>query len=250
MTAVEKLIDVEIRQAYLAAAPGFGAGSANFTRAKEWIEMAIARADGLRNLCVDQSGGLLARRQVMRGRALKYQVHIALLERSDTRTSATRATELDELIAKSFDDARLAYAEGEDATAPDWNPYAMLNRIQFEVMSRPGPLSFADLDRCLAEAQARYKRYFGVFDALMKADVQLTRWLIIVTGRALGQVACPERELIDSYDDALAGQRISARQFDSVVRQLQLISSWMQWSQSTGDATVPGKIAEILQRRG
>ncbi|MNO00560.1 hypothetical protein D3C81_2204800 [compost metagenome] len=63
-------------------------------------------------------------------------------------------------------------------------------------------------------------------------------------------MACPERELIDSYDDALAGQRISARQFDSVVRQLQLISSWMQWSQSTGDATVPGKIAEILQRRG
>ncbi|AIL61232.1 DUF7379 domain-containing protein [Pseudomonas alkylphenolica] len=250
MTAVEKLIDVEIRQAYLAAAPGFGAGSANFTRAKEWIEMAIARADGLRNLCVDQPDGLLARRQVMRGRALKYQVHIALLERSDTRTSATRATELDELIAKSFEDARLAYAEGEDATAPDWNPYAMLNRIQFEVMSRPGPLSFADLERCLAEAQARYKRYFGVFDALMKADVQLTRWLIIVTGRVLGQVACPERELIDSYDDALAGQRISARQFDSVVRQLQLISSWMQWSQSTGDATVPGKIAEILQRRG
>lgn len=250
MTALEKLIDVEIRQACLAAAPGFGAGAADFTRANELIEMANARADDLSNLCVDKPGALLARRQVVRGRALKHQVHIALLERSDTRTSGPRATELDELIAKHLDVARLAYAEGEDATAPDWNPYAMLNRIQLEVMCRPGPLSFADLDRCLAEAQARYKRYFSVFDALMKADVLLTCWLIVVTGRSSGQVGYTERELIDSYDDALAGQRISARQFDSVVRQLQMISSWMQWSQSTGDPTVPGKIAEILQRRG
>ncbi|MHC2148346.1 CHAT domain-containing protein [Pseudomonas sp. 210_17 TE3656] len=245
MTAVEKLIDVEVRQAYLTADPKSGSATADFKEAGRLIQVAIARADHLSDMCEGTQGVLLARRQVMRGRGLKRQAHIALLQ--SLRQSRSKA--LDKFIVQSLDAARQAYAVGEDAAACDWNPYAMLNRLQLEVMCRPGPLSFAELDRCLAEAQVRYKRYFGVFDAVMKADVQLTRWLISVTGRSSVKENLTERQLIDGYDDALAGQRISQRQFESVVRQLQMIAKWLEWSGKTDDAQVLDKIARVLDAR-
>ncbi|MGE8417209.1 CHAT domain protein [compost metagenome] len=245
MTAVEKLIDVEVRQAYLAAVPAASAARANFKKANQLIEAAITRANHLSDACEASPGGVLARRQVMRGRALKRKAHITLLYSA----TQVKSKVLDKRIQKHLDDARLAYAVGQGTTAADWNPYAMLNRIQLEVMCQSGQQSISDLDRCEAEAQARYKRSFGVFDAVMKADVLLTRWLIVVTGGTTGTRLYTERELNDSYDDALAGQRISARQFDSVVRQLQMIASWLTWTGRIIEANVPENIARVLLRR-
>lgn len=247
MTAVEKLIDVEIRQAYLAADPEPGFGTADFKQASTLIKAAIARADHLSEMCEGTPGVLLARRQVMRGRGLKRQAHIALLQ----SLTQSRSKALDKLISQSLDAARQAYAAGEDKDAPDWNPYAMLNRIQLEVMCMTGTPSLDDLKRCEAEAQVRYKQSFGVFDAVMTADVLLTRWLIDVTrgSGSAGSQTCNERTLNDSYDDALAGQRISQRQFESVVRQLQMITKWLEWSGKTGDAQVLDNIARVLKTR-
>lgn len=247
MTAVEKLIDVEVRQAYLTAVPAFGTGVADFKLAGTLIDTAITRADRLSDLCEDTPGALLARRQVMRGRALKRKAHILLLQGN----TQSRSKVLEKAIKQSLDAARKAYGAGEDRNAPDWNPYAMLNRIQLEVMCVVAPPSITDLDCCEAEAQARYKRSFGVFDAVMKADVWLTHWLISVTkgSTVRGLVPRTERELIDCYDDALAGQRISARQFESVVRQLQLIENWLLWDNKAVQAQVPRNIAGVLLKR-
>ncbi|WP_338585513.1 CHAT domain-containing protein [Pseudomonas sp. MAG733B] len=247
MTAAEKLIDVEVRQAYLMAAPPFGMGGGDFKLAGSLIDAAITRADRLSEMCEDIRGTALARRQVMRGRALKRKAHISLLQGN----IQGRSKALEKVIKQSLEAAWKAYGVGENRDQPDWNPYAMLNRIQLEIMCVTAPPSITDLERCEAEAQARYKRTFGVFDAVMKADVWLTHWLISVTkGSAIPRlVVHTERELNDSYDDALAGQRISARQFESVVRQLQLIENWLIWANKPAEAQVPRNIAGILIKR-
>lgn len=247
MTAVEKLIDVEIRQAYLVADPVDGTAVADFNEAARLIKAAIHRADQLSDMCEDEPGESIARRQVMRGRGLKRQAHIALLE----SVTQSRNEELDGRISRSLLAAKMAYAVGEDRDSPDWNPYAMLNRVQLEVMCLSKKLSIEDLERCETEAQARYKQSFGVFDAVMKADVLLTHWLIGVTrgANAAGAKPCTERELNDSYDDALAGQRISERQFESVVRQLQMIANWLAWSRKAPEAKVLDNIARVLKTR-
>ncbi|MFK8331896.1 CHAT domain-containing protein [Pseudomonas sp. BJa5] len=247
LTAVEKLIDVEIRQAYLSAAPEVAGGAGDFAQASQLIESAIQRADSLNKVCEATSGTLLARRQVMRGRALKRKAHLLLMQYAPS--SKTKSNAQANPISKILEEAREAYAAGEDRNASDWNPYAMLNRIQLEIMSPKSAPSIEDLDRCEAEAQARYKRSFGVFDAVMKADVQLTRWLIGVSENKEDSRDVAERKLIDSYDDALAGQRISARQFESVVRQLQLIECWLRWTGRPGQAQVPENIAKVLLQR-
>ncbi|MEN5036301.1 CHAT domain-containing protein [Pseudomonas sp. TWI929] len=244
LTAVEKLIDVEIRQACLAAAPSQVGDAADFKKARKLIDAAIKRADGLSKVCEAEPGVLLARRQVMRGRALKRKAYIVLLQSQQARSKA-----LKNVINQSLKAAMDAYAAGEDKLTPDWNPYAMINRIQLQIMVPKESPSIPDLARCEAEAQARYKQSFGVFDAVMKADVQLTRWLIGVAGGTEGSRDVAERTLIDSYDDALAGQRITARQFESVVRQLQLIECWLNWDGKPKQAQVPGNIARVLMKR-
>ena len=248
--ALEQLIDVEIRQAYSQACPAFNPSKpkpADFVAARRLITAAIERADRLNDVCQAGPNDLLSYRQVIRGLAYKRKAHIALIE--STRHGKTKA--LDKLISKNLDAARMAYKAAEDEYASDWNPYAMLNRIQLEVMVPNTMPSIPDLCRCGAEAQVRYKQSFEVFDAVMKADVLLTSWLIGVTGGKVigGSAVSTERDLIDSYDDALAGQRISPRQFESVVHQLQFIEDWLTWDKKTSEAQVLTKIIGVVEKR-
>lgn len=240
--ALEQLIDVEIRQAYLQACR---ASSPDFEEARGLIDAAIERSGRFNDVC--QAGPKsLSHRQVIRGLAYKRKAHILLIEIARHR----KIKALGNLISQNLDAARNAYKNSENEFASDWNAYAMLNRIQLEVMLKITP-SDKDFRRCKDEAQVRYKQTFGVLDAVMTADVKLTGWLIGVTGGKVfgGTPVSTERDLIDSYDDALAGQRISVRQFESVVHQLQFIKDWLTWDNKPSQVQVLTNIIKVLETR-
>ncbi|UVJ41798.1 CHAT domain-containing protein [Pseudomonas sp. LS1212] len=150
--------------------------------------------------------------------------------------------------------ARDAYALGEgDPNMPGWNPYARINRLQLDALLGNVHADPSDVVRCQTAARVRFQNGFDFFDAVMSADAAVAGWLL--TGnlpQAKGVVADNEvAGLCNLYWDALQGQRASVRQFDSVVKQLGLLASFLSLRGGKGDlhkAQTLESLAEALQK--
>ena len=137
--------------------------------------------------------------------------------------------------------ARDAYkaAEGVPDDA-EFNPYAMLNRLQLDALLEPkktADVAALLAEQCKTAARRRFKSSYDFWDAVMVADAELTIRL------AAGTIADADSEaiVVRTYKEAADKVPKSARQLDSVVKQQRLLASFLR---SRGDAAQ----AEALER--
>jgi CHAT domain-containing protein/pimeloyl-ACP methyl ester carboxylesterase len=129
-------------------------------------------------------------------------------------------------VEVALERSRNAYLEGGGSTeGADFDPYPVLNRLQLDGLvgdshsnTRTQLVQIAR--RCAEMARRRFVTSYDFFDAVMVADAELAIRMI--------EGALPDSadDLAEAYRDALANVPASARQFDSVVKQLQLLAGF------------------------
>ncbi|WP_166359555.1 CHAT domain-containing protein [Pseudomonas akapageensis] len=245
LRAVEQLVNIEARRAQTLGEQAqelhkkgqTAEAKALAGSALALINDAIARATALIKLASphpysassaqDSSAGH-PERQAILGSAYKRKAAILWIARKPWKA-----------VEPSLIRARDAYALGEgDPNMPDWDPYTRINRLQLDALLGVEHADLSEVVRCQAAARARFQKGFDFFDAVMSADAAVAGWLL--TGSlpqpAQGAVAAkPESVLCDLYWDALQGQRASARQFDSVVKQLKLLADFLSLRGAVSD---------------
>lgn len=245
LRAVEQLVNLESRRAQALAEQALGlreGGQAAPALELEkaalvLIDDAITRATALITLASQHpdsateaqgTGAGHPERQAILGSAHKRKA--VILAMAGTPWNAVRPS----LIL-----ARDAYALGEgDPNLPEWNPYGRINRLQLDALLGVVHIDLGEVLRCQAAARVRFQKGFDFFDAVMSADAAVAGWLL--TGglpQLPGAVAAePAEALCELYWDALQGQRASGRQFDSVVRQLRLLASFLALRGAKGNS--------------
>ncbi|VVN05274.1 hypothetical protein PS662_03563 [Pseudomonas fluorescens] len=244
LRAVEQLVNLEARRAEDLAEKAREMrkrGEAAEAMAQEktalsLINDAIARATALIRLAsphpdsatqTQSLGTGHPERQAILGSAYKRKAVILSLARSPWN-----------VVRPSLILARDAYAMGEgDPNLPEWNPYGRINRLQLDALLGVVHPDLGEVLRCQTAARGRFQKGYDFFDAVMSADAAVADWLL--TGNLPqhpGAVAAePAKVLCDLYWDALQGQRPSERQFDSVVRQLNFLASFLELRKATGN---------------
>ncbi len=244
VSAIEQLINIEARQADQLSEPG---SAQDLAAAQQLLDGAIARATALLTLASPQPAGSMQgdtglranlERQAILGSAYKRKAGV--LVRAGKDWSQVRPV----LLL-----ARQAYASGDgEENAPDWNPYARINRLQLDALLGQGSGEADAALRCQEAARARFLRSYGFFDAVMAADAALTGWLLDgqLPGLPAGPVATPTARALDQiYQDALQGLEPSVRQFDSVFRQLELLARFLRLRGEPGDSGKAAALAEL-----
>ena len=250
LRAVEQLVNIEARRAQALAEQAKALHKAGQTAeakavadsALVLIEDAIARATALIKLASPHpdsasssrdSGSAHPERQAILGSAHKRKAVILWMARKPWKT-----------VEPSLVQARDAYALGEgDPNTPDWSPYARINRLQLDALLGVVHADLSEVVRCQAAARARFQKGFDFFDGVMSADAAVAGWLLTGSLPQQAQGVVAAKPLCDLYWDALQGQRASVRQFDSVVRQLGLLASFLLLRAAKGDS----QKAKVLQ---
>jgi hypothetical protein len=130
------------------------------------------------------------------------------------------------LISKALQGSRDAYRDGEgDPATGKLDPHPALNRLQLEGLlqdfSRADSGGLIQLARrCADLARQRFASSYDFYDAVMTADAELAIRMID------GTLKDSTKELAQAYRDAVVSVLTSARQFDSVVRQLELLAQF------------------------
>jgi hypothetical protein len=218
------------------------------------INRAITRLEGLRACAEgtvaaqadhpDQVPGAVRRTNVERcsilGSALKRKA--ALLAKKDV-------AKWDEIL-ETLRHSRDAYAAGEsDPRSAQFDPYPALNRLQLAGLLRDfKPEDTEPLvqiaKRCADLARQRFAVSYDFFDAVMAADAELA--IRMIDGSLKESTAA----LSDTYIESVSGVPKSARQFDSVVRQIELLARFYSLRGKPDDTRSAAALREIAQRFG
>lgn len=146
--------------------------------------------------------------------------------------------------------ARDEYRSGEredESPQPGWNPYACINRLQLDTLlndftdGSPAK-ALAKAGRCQAAARSRYGQSYEFFDAVMAADAETAKWLL-EPAPSTDEVTEKAAVLLQVYRDAVHELAATPRQFDSVARQLRILSTFLKARAKEDD----GQRAEVLE---
>ena len=225
LSAIEQLANLEARQAEnLSRAPD---GPDALQAAAALADSALARLRFLIALSAEHPeaasgtfGSVNPERLAILGSTLKRKA--VVLARSGKPWS--------EVVAPLLAEARDAYAQhqGTPDSAPDWNPYNYLNRLQIDALLDTEADYSKDSATCDSAAQTRFGRTFDFFDAVMSADARLACWLHTAEGSA--------RDLACNYLEAIRGITVTPRELDSVTAQIRILGDLLKCRGAPGDA--------------
>jgi len=177
-----------------------------------------------------------AERLALLGSACKRKAEV-LLHGSEPGAASGQA--LHQLLTQ----ARDAYRAGERASAA---PYQLFNRLQLDaLLGAPGDGAAGLISAAQRAAAERLPTSLSFWDALALGDGELTRWLF--DAQALG--ADPLSALVSAYSEPLRQVMATARQRESVTRQLQLLARFMRAlaQASAADISMQSARAELLE---
>ena len=126
-------------------------------------------------------------------------------------------------VRKTLEASRDAYAKCEGSLKdPAFNPYAMINRLQFDALLGEEDLSdrIALAQQCKAAAEKRFVGSYDFFDAVMAIDAQVAERLLNRT------LISATDELVKAFKEAFSKVPGSERVRDSVLKQLQLMGDF------------------------
>jgi CHAT domain-containing protein/triacylglycerol esterase/lipase EstA (alpha/beta hydrolase family) len=146
--------------------------------------------------------------------------------------------------------SRRWYEQSEDAAGDTRvDPYAALNKLAIDAVlesfaadTKQTTTAIALARRCAEIARTRFASSGNIFDAVMPAEALLIEKLI---DGSLGQC---EREVLDAYQQASEKVATSARNADSVSRQLRTIAAFLALRGDAEQDERQKKHATILQR--
>ena len=217
ISAIEQLINLEAREGEWRSLPG---SNQNLEEAQRLAFSAVKRIAALEDLT---SGGSLAvnvERQSIFGSAHKRAAAVAL-----------RAGQGWEAAEASLKRAREAYARGEgDPSVPGWNPYACINRLQLDAVlgADADDARRVALARSELAARTLFATTYDFFDGVMAADTVVAEWLFDRKPPRSERAQDDDVvRLLAVYRGALKELPATPRQFDSVVRQLQLVAEFL-----------------------
>jgi hypothetical protein len=224
LAAVEQLANLEARTA---------GRLRDRAAALERVSQAIARLELLQALTAGAPPAARpnTERWSLLGSAYKRRAEILALDGRDWQA-----------VAPELAKARDAYQAGEgDPAVPGFNPYATLNRLQLDaLLGAPAAPRQGLIDQCQAAARRRFEASFDFWDGVMPADAEVARCLL--DHSLAGKV----KALQAMYEGAVAKLSPSARQFDSVVRQLALLATFAERAGHPADAAALGELAAAL----
>jgi CHAT domain-containing protein/pimeloyl-ACP methyl ester carboxylesterase len=216
LAAIEQLANLEARSAEkLARRVDAELKAANIAEARARVKLAIARLEGLLKLAVDST----AHRPNTERWSLLGSAHKSMA------VVLREAGEGWDKIRLELKNARKAYANGEgDPSAPDFNPYAMINRLHLDALLDMAPQDFAtSVEQCQAAARRRFGKSFNFWDGVMTADAELAGWL--ACGKySDDEVASAAAILAGAYWSEVKILGPEPRQFESVVRQIDFLA--------------------------
>ncbi|MFO7688663.1 MAG: CHAT domain-containing protein [Desulfobacterales bacterium] len=140
-------------------------------------------------------------------------------------------------VRKTLVASRDAYArcEGRPEDAA-FNPYAMINRLQFDALlgeeDRTGRIALAR--QCEAAAEKRFAASYDFFDAVMAVDAQVAERLLT------GTLVAAADELVKAFKETFSRVPGSERMRDSVLKQVHLMGGFF--------GVLAGGITEVEQR--
>ncbi|WP_374475164.1 CHAT domain-containing protein [Zoogloea sp.] len=234
LSAIEQLANLEARQAEnLSRTPD----APDALQAAALADSALARLRFLIALSADHPkaasgtlGSINPERLAILGSTLKRKA--VVLARSGKRWS--------DVVAPLLTEARDAYAQhqGTPDSAPNWNPYNYLNRLQIDALLDTEADYSKDAASCDDAAQTRFGRTFDFFDAVMSADARLACWLHTAEGSA--------RELACNYLEAVRGITVTPRELDSVTAQIRILGDLLKCRGDTDRARLLDTVIGIL----
>lgn len=217
--AIEQLANLESRRACHLALTQVDASPPDeglLKLAHDQVSSAICRLQHLHDLAGGDEVCINSERHGLLGSAFKrraFILHLQAMPWSDIRPIV--------------EEARKAYQGGEGPMdGPDFTPYALLNRLQLDVILGQAPEDLDDqLDLVQHTAQQQFAKHFRFWEGITAADAELTRTLHGST--ALDDPAdiqaCALR-LERCYRDAVAQLHPQPREFESVVDQLRILA--------------------------
>ena len=211
------------------------------------IKRAITRLDALRTCAAVTLGQPGEKPEVMRRvNAERFSILGSALKRKAALLAKKEAAKWNE-IGETLEHSREAYAAGEgDPRSAQFDPYPALNHLQLTGLLHE--IGSAELDRlvetakrCADVARQRFAASFDFFDAVMAADAELA--IHMIKGSLKGSAA----DLVRAYREAVSSVPKSARQFDSVIKQLQLLAQFYSLRGKPDDAQNATALREIAR---
>jgi hypothetical protein len=215
------------------------------------IERAIERLEGLRacTLRLTTGEGHAAREPTL---APRVNVERCSLLGSALKRKAAILARLDTAHWNQISDAlqrsRDAYREGEGgAVTGQFDPYPALNRLQLDGLLQDfKPEEKEQLTqlaaRCAELARQRFASSYDFFDAAMVADADLAQSMID------GSLKASADRLAQAYLGAVSSVPTGARQFDSVVRQLELLAQFYSLRREGDDSLCAEALRKIAKK--
>lgn len=209
---IEQLANLEARRGVTLAEQGL------HKPGKELIDSAIKRFEALDNA-------------VGSGVALVHPERLALLGSALKRLAAAQAKASNaswKAVAASLAKAAAAYFKAGKGGDPA-QPYSTLNALPLAWLADtlPGPMSGppgAELARqCGAEASRRFAAKKGFWDAAGAPDAAVVAWLL-----DSHSTADDDQKLQTAYQELLRDVRHTAREVDSVAKQLELLAGFLE----------------------
>ena len=211
------------------------------------IKRAITRLEALRTCVAGELGQPGEKPEVMRrANAERFSILGSALKRKAALLAKRKAAKWDQ-IRKTLEHSREAYAAGEgDPRSAQFDPYPALNHLQLTGLLHE--IGSAELDRlvetakrCADVARQRFAASYDFFDAVMAADAELA--IHMIKGSLKGSAA----DLVRAYREAVSSVPKSARQFDSVIKQLQLLAQFYSLRGKPDDAQNATALREIAR---
>jgi CHAT domain-containing protein/pimeloyl-ACP methyl ester carboxylesterase len=244
LKAIEQLANLEARSAAKLASKVLATPAdqttpaqrkADLQRAADRVDVAIRRLESLQQLgegWADTDQPNTERLSIL-GSAYKRQALILQAQGASWKA-----------LQPVLQRARDAYAQGEgDPSAPRFDPYGMVNRLQLDALLGTPAANTADLVAlCRQAAKRRFDAQFDFWSGATGIDADVTEWLALpwLSQPAPGsprkrprkgdaaQAKPPERktvaELAEQYQGLIRKLKAQPRELDSVISQLQLLA--------------------------
>ncbi len=251
LATIEQLANLEARTAEKLLEPKSGklVDSRMFNVALDRVECAIARLSGLIRITgVDPNPDSPRPESSATPRRVnteRWSLLGSAYKRKAVVLARTQGVKWNR-VETALGEARNAYARAEsspdDANA---NPYPMINRLQLDALvhdfknesERQDAIQLATL--CAERARKRFTPHGDWFDAIMPADAEVAIYLLG------GALADPENSLTTAYKEASDNVSRSARQLDSVVKQLRFLSRFLELRAAEHDSERAGVLAAV-----
>lgn len=222
LAAIEQLANLEARSAEKLARRRTGDASqriAQLDEAAKLVARAIRRINHLLEVSADE-GAARGNQERWSVLASAHKIEAVVLHEGGGGWAELRG---------KFEQARAAYAQGEgDPAAPDFDPYAVINRLQLEaLLDQPAPNFRQLVDRCQQVARRRFAEGFKFWDAIKAVDARLAGWLLGADD-AGGEVDELARRFASDYRQEVEELAPEPREFDSVVRQIDFLAEMFE----------------------